>query len=95
MKFTALGTSLMMTAFVTTTAFAAPDWTHEGESDWAAIEDPSQVTVPLMYPYATCGIGKRQSPVDLGSAEFDKRINKLKFKYREDTPDFYNTGHAA
>lgn len=95
MKKTTIYTGLLIASFYATNTLAAPSWTHEDQHEWGATEDPSQATVPLMYPFADCSIGKRQSPVDLAGADFDKNINRLQIRYPADTPDFYNTGHAA
>ena len=73
--------------------YAAPHWTHEEQQEWGAIEEVGE-PIPLNYPFAVCGIGIRQSPVDLAGAEFDVHINNLITHYPVDKPDFYNSGHA-
>jgi len=72
---------------------AAPHWSHEEQEHWGEIEDIGK-PIPLNYPFADCGIGRHQSPIDLSGALFDKKINKLKPMYPVDTLVFYNTGHA-
>lgn len=78
-------------------AFSGPHWSHEEQSKWGAIEDPSQTEVPLMYPYAECSIGKHQSPIDFAAAEVnrEKKLNRLRIWYDIDNkPVFYNSGHG-
>lgn len=72
----------------------APHWTHEEQAHWGALEDASQTEVPLMYPYAECAIGKHQSPVDLASTAKTNLLNRPRPAYLDDTPDFFNSGHA-
>ncbi len=82
--------------FFSTTLLASPEWNHQGQATWGALDDSSQTTVPLMYPYAECSIGSHQSPVDLSSTQLERLSNPLKIEYRHDTtPDFFNSGHAA
>ena len=82
--------------FFSTTLLASPEWNHHGQATWGALDDSSQTTVPLMYPYAECSIGSHQSPVDLSTAQRERLANPLKIEYRHDTtPDFFNSGHAA
>ena len=81
---------------------AAPHWVHEYEPnaeynsqpDWGSIEDASQDTIPAKYPYAECGIGTHQSPIDLSNEINSASLNGLSINYPKDYPDYYNTGHA-
>ncbi|MDV6343131.1 carbonic anhydrase family protein [Nitrosomonas sp. Is37] len=80
-----------------TSAFSAPPHFDHGEqATWWAIEDTSQ-EVPLRFPFAECGVGQHQSPVDLGSAIIgETQLNPMEILYPIDTkPVFFNTGHAA
>ena len=63
---------------------------------WWAIEDTSQ-TVPRKYPYAECGVGTHQSPIDLAAATIKnaKKLNRLQALYDVDTPTFFNNGDAV
>lgn len=71
-----------------------PHWHYEEQSIWWAVEDTSQ-SVPLLYPYAECGVGQHQSPVDLAAAQFNtKPLNQLAALYGTDAPIFYNNGHT-
>jgi carbonic anhydrase len=75
---------------------AAPHWTYEEQLGWGGIDDTSQLQAPMMYPYAECGIGSHQSPVDVSGHADGKPANPLKFKYEtEAAPDFFNSGHAV
>ncbi len=74
---------------------AGPPWTHAEQATWGAIEDTTQTEVPKMYPYATCAIGKNQSPVDLAAATIkqSKDQNRLGVWYEvDDAPVFFNNG---
>lgn len=92
--FTSLA-SIIFTSYVSIAVSAPPHWSYEEEQHWGAIEDATQ-SVPLRYPYAECGIGKHQSPVDLADAKIvnSRPLNKLAAQYGTDTPTFFNTGHA-
>lgn len=87
--------SMIFAGYVTVAVSAPPHWSYEEESEWGAIEDATQ-PIPLRYPYAECGIGKHQSPVDLADAKIikSKPLSKLAVQYGVDTPSFINTGHA-
>jgi carbonic anhydrase len=74
---------------------AAPHWDYEEQAIWGQLQDTSQTIPPLMYPFAECSIGTHQSPVDLGGEIKAKSLNKVLPKYTQDTPDFYNSGHAV
>jgi len=89
-----LSSAVLASAFGITSAFAGPHWTHEEQAEWGAIEDPEELTVPHMFPFATCGVGKHQSPVDLAAQTQKQKLNKLKIKYDDDFPVFYNSGHG-
>lgn len=76
-------------------AFSSPQWSHDEQSEWGAIRDNAQTVEPLMYPFATCSIGKHQSPVDLVAQGHKERLAILKIKYAGDKPVFYNSGHGV
>mgnify|MGYP001765211869 FL=1 len=86
--------SIIVTGY-TCIAVAAPHWTHDEQATWWAVEDTTK-TLPLNFPFAECGVGTHQSPIDLAAATFDnsKPLNKLAVTYGTDTPEFFNTGHA-
>jgi carbonic anhydrase len=60
-----------------------------------ALEDNTQITEPFVHPYAECNLGVHQSPVELFAAAPSGRLNRLRFNYKDDTPDFFNSGHAV
>jgi len=95
-----------------------PHWTYDtdeqsenGQGKWGGLEDVSQAPPPLNYPYAECGIGTHQSPIDLAvqadentldrkkgnhAEQWEDKTNLLDFKYVYDTaPDFIDTGHTV
>ncbi len=92
---TILSNIILTSTFSVTTVFAAPHWAHEEQEEWGAIEDAEQLVVPHMFPYATCGIGKHQSPVDLAAQSQKQKLNNLKINYGADFPVFYNSGHGV
>lgn len=77
--------------------FSAPEWSHEEQLTWGAIEDTSETEIPHMYPYAECSIGKHQSPVDLAQADISKKeLNDLRIWYDIDNaPIFFNSNHGV
>ena len=83
-------------AFASHSIAAGPQWAHEEQTTWGAIEDMTQSEVPHIYPFAECAIGNRQSPVDLAKAEVERvtELNRLRIWYGADTPTFYNSGHG-
>ena len=86
--------SIALTFMFNSITFAAPHWSHEEQAEWGAIRDDSQTVVPLMFPYATCSIGKHQSPVNLSIQSHKDQLDKLRFSYPTDKPVFYNSGHG-
>ena len=74
----------------------SPHWTYKpiDQAQWRALEDNTQA-VPSNYPYAECGLGNQQSPIDLKVAASEGVFNKLVTYYPQDKPDFFNSGHAA
>jgi carbonic anhydrase len=91
---------------------ALPHWIHEyvsngldAQPDWGGMfydyaSGPNSVA-PGTYPYAECGIGTHQSPINLSGEVNTSSLNDHDFnsyldpQYPIDTPDFFNTGHAA
>jgi carbonic anhydrase len=88
--------SVVIASYATIAFSGSPHWGHEEQSTWWAIEDTSQPFPPLRYPFAECGVGKHQSPVDLDSAEINKiPLNPMEILYDVDAPAFYNSGHGV
>ncbi len=79
-----------------TSAFSdPPHWDHGEQATWWSLQDTSQ-TPPLSFPFAECGVGQHQSPVDLASAKIEQtQVNPMEILYTVDKPDFFNTGHAV
>jgi len=87
--------SMLSILFSASLVAGVPDWTHQEQSTWGALDDTTQTVTPLMYPYAECTIGSHQSPVDLSSRTHEKPADSLRIDYERDTsPDFFNSGHA-
>lgn len=87
----------IFTCYATLAVSASPQWSHDEQATWWAIQDPTQ-NVPLNYPFGECGIGKHQSPIDLGAATINdsKPLSKLAALYSTDTaPVFFNSGHGV
>ncbi|MBX3630157.1 MAG: carbonic anhydrase family protein [Nitrosomonas sp.] len=79
----------------TTATSASPHWDYDDPTPWWAIEDTTQ-PAPRSYPYAECGVGQHQSPVDLAAVQLtSKPLNQLAALYGADTATFFNSGHAV
>ena len=83
-----LGAALLSgaTAAVRADGGAAPHWSYSGDTGpehWAS-EDPA---------YATCGIGKRQSPIDIEHAA-RKSLPAIEFAYQPIALVITDTGHT-
>lgn len=78
-----------------------PQWDYfgqtVGQSTWSALPSLDPLApIPELYPYAECGLGQKQSPIDISTTSANKisQINGIKFKYKK-TPLFVNdNGHA-
>ncbi|WP_374090161.1 carbonic anhydrase [Methylomicrobium lacus] len=101
MKAKLILSAMTMAAVVTANvAFAAPHWSHDEQDaseGWGGVEDVTTppLSPPLNFPYAECAIGQHQSPVDLKYQVNAKKYDKLGVRYPDDTPDFFNSGHAV
>lgn len=95
MKFITIFSSHFLATLFTLSIVNATEWSYEDQQRWGGIQDHNQHEVPHIYPYAVCGIGQHQSPVDLATSHTSKKLNNLKFRYYADKPDFFNTGHAV
>ncbi len=73
---------------------SGPSWDYKNQS-WAQIKDSSTKPVPLNYPYATCGIGSSQSPVNITGTAATGRLNRPTPRYIPGTPLFLNKDHAV
>ncbi len=92
---------LLLTTMVTVmispswAAPGSPSWDYKNQS-WGQIKDSSSTNpLPLNYPYATCGIGQNQAPVNITGTAATARLNRPTPRYVPSTPTFYNTGYAV
>ena len=75
-----------------TFAADAPHWTYDEQNVWGEI--PSSLTPPGLPPYTECGLGQKQSPVDLGSTKLVASTNALKMQYLAEPLVISNNGHT-
>ena len=77
----------------TSTAFAAdPHWTYDEE--WDNLSNATNPTKATDFPYAECGLGQKQSPIDLGSVKAVTSTNALKPAYKNEALTVVNNGHS-
>ena len=72
---------------------ADPHWNYLEQDQWGMLEDP---TYHPPFPYAECGIGQHQSPVNIDSSDAInvKSIDDLKPKYIGIPLSLTNNGHT-
>lgn len=72
---------------------ADPHWTYEEQDRWGELKD--QLYKPP-FPYAECGIGQKQSPVNIesGNAVKIEKIDELQPDYMEIPLSLTNNGHT-
>lgn len=61
-------------------------WSYKGDtgpSEWSKLEDG----------FASCGIGKAQSPIDIGAAQKAEK-SQISFHYSKTSPKIINNGHV-
>lgn len=88
-------TIFVLSCMAASSAFAAdPHWTYDEQKEWGEITDAT-VTAKPPYPYAECGLGQKQSPVDLGKAKVVSSTNLLQPKYKEEALAISNNGHTV
>lgn len=66
---------------------ASPHWTYEGE------EGPSHWG-KLSEAYATCSVGKSQSPIDIANSS-EQDLTNISFHYQPSAVNILNNGHTA
>ncbi len=97
MKFLLQKTVLVLACVgvATSVAFAAdaPHWTYDEQDIWAEI--PSTLTPAGLPPYEECGLGQKQSPVDLGAAKLVTTTNLLQTRYKAEPLVISNNGHTV
>lgn len=80
---------------------AGPHWEYDEQASWGSIlDDTVQNPVPYPYPYATCNLGTKQSPLnlatqmDLSDVPLVVSQNSLKFAYSDIPVNVENNGHT-
>jgi carbonic anhydrase len=70
-----------------------PHWTYEEEKKWALLLDP---TYSPRFPFAECGIGQKQSPINIEEADVisTEDIDDLEPRYLESPLNVSNNGHT-
>ncbi|MGZ5000472.1 MAG: carbonic anhydrase [Methylomonas sp.] len=84
---------LVSTAAFAEDGHADPHWTYEEQENWAELKDP---LYKPPFPYAECGIGQKQSPLNISSTNIIKveKIDELQFNYAEIPLSLTNNGHT-
>lgn len=72
---------------------ADPHWTYEEQHDWGELRDP---LYRPPYPYAECGIGQKQSPVNIQMSEVVpvESVDDLEPRYLPVPLSLTNNGHT-
>lgn len=85
----------VIVSYATSVFSDPPHWDHTEQENWWSLQDTSQAP-PLSFPFAECGVGQHQSPIDLSKAKIEgTEVNPLEISYPVDNaPVFFNTGHA-
>jgi carbonic anhydrase len=78
-----------------------PQWDYFGpiigQSKWGELPSLDALApIPDLYPYAGCGLGQKQSPIDIRSTNAIKNshVNNIRFSYNN-TPLFVNKNEHA
>jgi len=78
-----------------------PEWGYDEQASWVSVlDDTVQGSMPFPYPYATCGLGAKQSPLNLTTQKDFSDIprvasqNSLKFAYSKIPVNVENNGHT-
>lgn len=88
-------TIFVLSCVTASSAFAVdPHWTYDEQKEWGEITG-KDVTAKPPYPYAECGLGQKQSPVDLGKAKVVSSTNLLQPKYKKESLSISNNGHTV
>jgi carbonic anhydrase len=72
---------------------ADPHWTYDEQQSWGELKDP---LYKPPYPYAECGIGQKQSPVNIDPQETVRveKIDALQTRYVDIPLSLTNNGHT-
>jgi len=73
-------------------ASSDPHWTYDEE--WDNLSDTTSPTKASDLPYAECGLGQKQSPIDVGAAKIVASTNMLKTTYKNEVLAVVNNGHS-
>lgn len=59
--------ALLLSIAITPISYAAdPHWTYEEHDVWGAVEgNDLAAKIPVIFPYAECGLGQKQSPINI------------------------------
>lgn len=68
-------------------------WSYTDQRTWGELTD-AEVTVKPPFPFAVCGVGKAQSPVDLARPARVESVNGLNFDYKHAPLVVENNGHT-
>ncbi|MGZ5050647.1 MAG: carbonic anhydrase [Methylobacter sp.] len=84
---------LHMNASFAADEHADPHWTYNEQENWAELKDP---LYKPPFPYAECGIGQKQSPIDIATTNLIKveKIDELQPNYVEVPLSLTNNGHT-
>ena len=84
--------------FITNSVSAAdghadPHWTYQEQEHWGELQDP---LYKPPFPYAECGIGQKQSPLNISANSVIKieKIDEVQFNYAEVPLSLTNNGHT-
>lgn len=84
----------LLASFTLSVAYAEePHWTYDEQDIWGSLEDLTQ-PIPARYPYAECGIGKKQSPVDISAPLATLGVNSIRTLYKATPWTITNNGHT-
>lgn len=70
-----------------------PHWSYDEQENWAELKDP---LYKPPFPYAECGIGQKQSPVNIIAEDVIKvkKVDELHLNYTEVPLSLTNNGHT-
>jgi carbonic anhydrase len=89
--------TLLLGSYLTATVgYAAdPHFTYEEQAEWGALEnrDPT-APIPELYPFAECGLGQKQSPVDITAPTKINQLNQIAPKYSTIPLSVTDNGHT-
>ncbi|WP_019864413.1 carbonic anhydrase [Methylovulum miyakonense] len=89
-------TLLSIITIITPAAYADdPHWTYDEQAEWGALENTDvSAPIPELYPFAECGLGQKQSPVDISAPSVNLDINRINLVYSAVPLSISNNGHT-